>query len=47
MKRLYVRWKDDYDDDLYDDDECADLTEEQLAFCDAYDIRVRGHSRRK
>nr|GEY54023.1 hypothetical protein [Tanacetum cinerariifolium] len=38
-KNLYVRWKDDYDDNTYDDDvEGEDLTEEQLPFYDAYDI---------
>ncbi|GKA03092.1 hypothetical protein Tco_0675873 [Tanacetum coccineum] len=43
MKSLYECWKDDYDDNPYDDDEQGeDLTEEQLAFCDAYDISLRG-----
>nr|GEW13929.1 hypothetical protein [Tanacetum cinerariifolium] len=38
-KNLYVRWKDDYDDNVYDDDvEGENLTEEQLPFYDAYDI---------
>ena len=45
-KSLYECWIDDYDDNPYDDDNCEDLTEEQLTFCDAYDIRVRGHTRR-
>ena len=37
MMSLYERWKDNYDN----------LTKVQLAFCDAYDIRVHGHTRRK
>ncbi|GJV87082.1 RNA-directed DNA polymerase, eukaryota [Tanacetum coccineum] len=45
-KSLYKRWKDDYDDNPYDDDECEDFTEEQLALCDAFDIRLRSHVRR-
>lgn len=40
-KSLY----DNYDDNPYDDDECEDLTKEQLAFCDASDIRLCGHAR--
>ena len=47
MKSLYERWKEDYNDNPYDDDECEYFTEEQLAFYDAYDIRVHGHARRK
>ena len=43
-KSLYECCKDDYDDNPYDDDECTDLTKEQLAICDSYDIRVRGHT---
>ena len=27
MKSLYKRWKDDYDDNPYDDEECEDLRE--------------------
>ena len=34
-----------YDNKSYDDD-YEDLTEEQLVFCDAYDIKVRGYIRR-
>ncbi|GKC67115.1 hypothetical protein Tco_1099713, partial [Tanacetum coccineum] len=41
-KSLYVRWKDDFDNNPYDDDECEDLKEVQLPFCDAFDIRLRG-----
>ena len=48
MKSLYDHWKEDYDDNSYDDDdECEYLTEEKLALYDAYDIRVHGHARRK
>ncbi|GJS82749.1 hypothetical protein Tco_0749290 [Tanacetum coccineum] len=37
----------DYDDNPYDDDEeCEDLTEAQLAFCDAFDISLCGQIRR-
>ncbi|GJR39548.1 RNA-directed DNA polymerase, eukaryota [Tanacetum coccineum] len=49
-KSLYERWKEDYDDNPYDDDDdddCEDLTIEQLVICDAYDIRIRGHTRRE
>ncbi|GJR34111.1 hypothetical protein Tco_1209795 [Tanacetum coccineum] len=39
--------KDDYDDNLYaDDDDCEDLTKENLAICDVFDIKIRGHARR-
>ncbi|GJY95071.1 hypothetical protein Tco_0511432 [Tanacetum coccineum] len=42
-KSLYECWKDDYDDNRYDDDEEGeDLTEQQLAFRDVYDISLRG-----
>ncbi|GJT88267.1 hypothetical protein Tco_1069984 [Tanacetum coccineum] len=41
-KSLYVRWKDDFDNNPYDDDECEDLEKVQLPFCDAFDIRLRG-----
>nr|GEV59449.1 hypothetical protein [Tanacetum cinerariifolium] len=41
-KSLYVRRKDDYDDNPYDDDECEDLKEVQLPFCNAFDIRLHG-----
>ncbi|GKA09988.1 hypothetical protein Tco_0689421, partial [Tanacetum coccineum] len=37
---LYERWKEDYDDS-----KCEDLIEEQLTFCDAYDIRISSHIR--
>ncbi|GJU00738.1 hypothetical protein Tco_1111076 [Tanacetum coccineum] len=41
-KSLYERWKDILDDDPYDDEYNAyDLTEEQMAFCDAWDIKLR------
>ncbi|GJV85064.1 hypothetical protein Tco_1524962 [Tanacetum coccineum] len=41
-KSLYGRWKDTLDDDPYDDEYNAyDLTEEQMAFCDAWDIKLR------
>lgn len=43
-KSLYKCWKDNYDYNPYDDD-CEDLTDEQLAICDAFDIKVRGHTR--
>ncbi|GJW09844.1 hypothetical protein Tco_1575671 [Tanacetum coccineum] len=33
---LYERWKEDYDDNPYDDSKCEDLIEEQLTLCDAY-----------
>ena len=29
-----------YDDNHYDDYECEHLSEEQLTFCDAFDIRL-------
>nr|GEX54246.1 hypothetical protein CTI12_AA572790 [Tanacetum cinerariifolium] len=43
-KSLYERWKDTLDDDPYDDDECNahNLSEEQMAFCDALIIKLRG-----
>ncbi|GJY14765.1 hypothetical protein Tco_0385187, partial [Tanacetum coccineum] len=43
-KSLYERWKDTLDDDPYDDDECNayDLSEEQMVFCDALIIKLRG-----
>ncbi|PWA79338.1 hypothetical protein CTI12_AA207610 [Artemisia annua] len=44
-KSLYERWKDDYDYNLYDEDDCEHLTDEQLAICDAFDIKVRCHTR--
>ena len=34
---LYVE---SYDNDSYDDYECEDLIEDQLAFCDAFDISI-------
>ncbi|GKB24293.1 hypothetical protein Tco_0863694 [Tanacetum coccineum] len=44
---LYDRLKDDYDDNPYDDDEeHEDLTNEQLAFYDAFDISPRSQIRR-
>ncbi|GJX71050.1 hypothetical protein Tco_0308221 [Tanacetum coccineum] len=44
---LYERWKDDYGDNPYDEDEeCEDLTEDQLAFYDAFDISLRCQIRR-
>ncbi|GKA78228.1 hypothetical protein Tco_0784765 [Tanacetum coccineum] len=45
-KSLYKRWKYDYDDNPYDDDDYEDLTEEQLVVCDAFDIKICGHTRR-
>ncbi|GKD14224.1 hypothetical protein Tco_1198631 [Tanacetum coccineum] len=44
-KSLYERWKDDYDYNTYEDDECRDLTKEQLALCDAFDINIFGQAR--
>ncbi|GJW79627.1 hypothetical protein Tco_0143602, partial [Tanacetum coccineum] len=43
---LYEHWKESYykdlyDDDPYDDDARADLTEEQLVFCNALYINLR------
>ncbi|GJU30800.1 hypothetical protein Tco_1174389 [Tanacetum coccineum] len=35
-KSIYERWKDDYDYNPYDDDDCEDLTDEQLAICDSF-----------
>nr|GEV90522.1 hypothetical protein [Tanacetum cinerariifolium] len=47
IKSLYERWKDDYDDNPYkDDEEHEDITSEQLAFCKAFDISLRGQIRR-
>ncbi|GJU67009.1 RNA-directed DNA polymerase, eukaryota [Tanacetum coccineum] len=47
-KSSYEDWKDDYDDNPYDDDEeHKDLTEDQLAFSDVFDISLRGQIRRK
>nr|GEW41634.1 hypothetical protein [Tanacetum cinerariifolium] len=37
---LYERWKQTYDDNPYDDNESEDLTPQQLAFCDAFDIML-------
>ncbi|GKD02313.1 hypothetical protein Tco_1177287 [Tanacetum coccineum] len=46
-KSLYECWKDDYDDDPYDDDEeREDLTDEELEFCEAFYISLRGQIRR-
>nr|GEX71509.1 zinc finger, CCHC-type [Tanacetum cinerariifolium] len=48
-KTLYERWKDDYNDNPYDDDdddECKDLREEQLGLCDGFDISLCGQVRR-
>ncbi|GJZ99206.1 hypothetical protein Tco_0671757 [Tanacetum coccineum] len=42
---LYDHWKETYNDNLYDDDEFEDLTPKQLAFCDAFDIRLPSHTR--
>ncbi|GKC83305.1 putative reverse transcriptase domain-containing protein, partial [Tanacetum coccineum] len=42
-KSLYECWKDDYEDNTYDDDddeEREDLTEKQPAFCDSFDISL-------
>ncbi|GKA28173.1 copia-type polyprotein [Tanacetum coccineum] len=45
-KSLYERWKDNYDDNPYDDDkESEDLTEDQLALCYAFDISLNGQIR--
>ncbi|GJR15330.1 hypothetical protein Tco_0797982 [Tanacetum coccineum] len=44
-KSLYERWKNDYDDNPYDVEECEDLANEQLAFCDAFDKSLCGHAR--
>ncbi|GKC79072.1 hypothetical protein Tco_1129846, partial [Tanacetum coccineum] len=38
-KSLYERWIYDYDDNSYDDDDCEDLTEEQLAICVKFNIK--------
>ncbi|GKC22320.1 hypothetical protein Tco_1024470 [Tanacetum coccineum] len=47
-KSLYECWKDDYDDNPYgDDDEREDLTEDQLAFSNAFDIGFRGQIRQE
>nr|GEV75826.1 hypothetical protein [Tanacetum cinerariifolium] len=48
---LYERWKESYnkdlcDDDPYDDDARAYLTEKQLAFCNALDISLEGQIKR-
>ncbi|GKA30432.1 Myb-like transcription factor ETC1 isoform X1 [Tanacetum coccineum] len=45
-KSLYERWNETKDDpyDSYDDDDeynACDLTEDQLAFCDAWDTMIR------
>ncbi|GKG59455.1 hypothetical protein Tco_0605106, partial [Tanacetum coccineum] len=48
-KSSYECWKDDYEDNTYDDDddeEREDLTEKQPAFCDSFDISLRGQIRR-
>ncbi|GKD17048.1 copia-type polyprotein [Tanacetum coccineum] len=46
-KSLYERWKDDYDDNPYDSvEEREDLTEDELAFCVAFDISLRGQIKR-
>ncbi|GJT58489.1 G-type lectin S-receptor-like serine/threonine-protein kinase LECRK3 [Tanacetum coccineum] len=46
-KSLYECWKDDYDDDPYDDDEeREDLTDEEPEFCEAFYISLRGQIRR-
>ena len=41
-KSLCERWKEDYDDEVYED-----LTKEQLAFYNALDINFRGQIRRQ
>nr|GEV38718.1 hypothetical protein [Tanacetum cinerariifolium] len=47
MKGLYECWKDNYDDNPYDDDkEGEDQMKEQLAFRDAYDISLCGQIKR-
>nr|GEY16741.1 hypothetical protein [Tanacetum cinerariifolium] len=44
---LYEHWKDDYDDNPYDDDEeCEDMKEDKLAFYDAFDISLHCQIRR-
>ncbi|GJU70154.1 copia-type polyprotein [Tanacetum coccineum] len=46
-KSLYECWRDDYNsNNYYYDEECEDLTEDQLAFRDAFDISLRGQIRR-
>nr|GEV79436.1 hypothetical protein [Tanacetum cinerariifolium] len=45
-KTLYVQWKDDYDANSYDDEEYKGYTENQLAFCDTFDIRLCRKNRR-
>ncbi|GJS40879.1 hypothetical protein Tco_0565922 [Tanacetum coccineum] len=44
MKSLYERWKNDYGEKPYNEDTRGDLTEVQLDFYDAFDIRLRGQS---
>ncbi|GKC18870.1 copia-type polyprotein [Tanacetum coccineum] len=47
MKSLSGRWKENYDDTSYEDDEeHGDLTDEQLAFFGAFDVSLRGQIRR-
>ncbi|GJZ53861.1 hypothetical protein Tco_0608746 [Tanacetum coccineum] len=43
-KILYERWKYDYDDNRYDEDECEDLVKDQLELCEGFDIRLHGHA---
>nr|GEV40428.1 retrovirus-related Pol polyprotein from transposon TNT 1-94 [Tanacetum cinerariifolium] len=47
-KSVYERWKEDYDYNPYDDDDddYKDLTDEQLAIRDAFDINVRGYKKK-
>nr|GEU91782.1 hypothetical protein [Tanacetum cinerariifolium] len=46
-KSLCERWKDDYDDNPYEDDhEYEDLTKDQPGLCDSYDISLSGQIRR-
>ncbi|GKC82207.1 hypothetical protein Tco_1137924, partial [Tanacetum coccineum] len=46
MKSLSGRWKENYDDTPYEDDEeHGDLTDEQLAFFGAFDVSLRGQIR--
>ncbi|GJX69536.1 hypothetical protein Tco_0305263 [Tanacetum coccineum] len=45
-KSLYEHWKDDYDDNPYDEEEeHEDLSKHQLAICNAFDLSLRGQIR--
>lgn len=46
-KSLYEQWKETYDENPYDYDDCVihGLTNAQMKFVDAYDISLRGQLR--